>query len=371
MSEFEMGRLSRRDVLLTLSALAMGTPRVRAQAPSAPIVAQAMNHVTLTVTDPKRSLAFYQRVFGLSVVAYQGPVPIVRIGSGPQFIALSGGPTATPRIDHLCLTVPNFDADRIMKTLADLGVAPAPPPGGGGRGGATGQGGVTPGTGQSAPPPAGGGGLSGGPLRARVRMRGENAGGAREGTPEIYFGDPDGIVIQLQDPRYCGGAGVLGEVCSAAPREVSAPIVAREMNHVALFVSDPKRSLDFYQRVFGLPVVANQGATPILRIGPGPSFIALAGGPTATPRIDHVCLTVENFDVDRIVRTLGELGLKKADGFNAGPLTFRVRMRGPEAGGAKEGTPEIYFTDPDGLTIQIQDATYCGGAGVPGNVCKG
>ena len=26
--------------------------------------------------------------------------------------------------------------------------------------------------------------------------------------------DPDGITIQLQDVRYCGGAGRVGEVCS-------------------------------------------------------------------------------------------------------------------------------------------------------------
>ena len=42
--------------------------------------------------------------------------------------------------------------------------------------------------------PCGGGGLSGGALRARVRILGENAGGAKEGMPEIYFGDPDGII---------------------------------------------------------------------------------------------------------------------------------------------------------------------------------
>ena len=38
-------------------------------------------------------------------------------------------------------------------------------------------------------------------------------GGAPEGTPELYFTDPDGLVMQLQDPSYCGGAGYLGNVC--------------------------------------------------------------------------------------------------------------------------------------------------------------
>ena len=201
-------------------------------------------------------------------------------------------------------------------------------------------------------------------------MRGENAGGAKEGTPEIYFGDPDGITIQLQAPTYCGGAGLLGEVCSSPKPAGKPPLVTREMNHVTLAVSDPKRSLEFYQRVFGLPVVATQGAIPIMRIGRGPGFIALNAAGQASPSIHHVCVTIENFDPDRTMQTLAELGVKKAEGTAAGPLTARIRMRGPEAGGAKEGTPELYFTDPDGITIQLQDVRYCGGAGRVGEVCS-
>ena len=45
-------------------------------------------------------------------------------------------------------------------------------------------------------------------------MRSEELGGAEGGTPELFFTDPDGIVIQLQDASYCGGAGRLGNVCA-------------------------------------------------------------------------------------------------------------------------------------------------------------
>jgi hypothetical protein len=41
----------------------------------------------------------------------------------------------------------------------------------------------------------------------------------------------------------------------------------------------------------------------------------------------------------------------------------------PNRGGAEGGTPELYFTDPDGLAIQIQDVTYCGGGGFLGELC--
>jgi catechol 2,3-dioxygenase-like lactoylglutathione lyase family enzyme len=337
-------RISRRDVLYAVPAMFGLRAILGAQQPSGAFSTIAMNHVTLAVTNAKRSLEFYQRLFGLPIAATQGPVPIMRLGPGPQFIALSERPTGQPGIDHVCLTVERFEVDRVMKTLAGFGVTPAEP--------------------------GFAGGLAGGPLRARVRMRGPEAGGAKEGTPEIYFGDPDGITIQLQAPTYCGGAGLLGEMCSSPKPASKPPLVTREMNHVTLAVSDPKRSLEFYQRVFGLPVVATQGPIPIMRIGAGPGFIALNAAGQASPGIHHVCVTIENFDPDRTMQTLAELGVKKAEGTAAGPLTARIRMRGPEAGGAKEGTPELYFTDPDGITIQLQDVRYCGGAGRVGEVCS-
>ena len=44
-------------------------------------------------------------------------------------------------------------------------------------------------------------------------MRMENRGGAPGGTPELYFTDPDGLLMQLQDTSYCGGSGLLGNEC--------------------------------------------------------------------------------------------------------------------------------------------------------------
>ena len=52
------------------------------------------------------------------------------------------------------------------------------------------------------------------PLSSYVTMRMPDRGGAPGGTPELYFTDPDGILIQIQDRRYCGGAGYLGEACA-------------------------------------------------------------------------------------------------------------------------------------------------------------
>lgn len=147
----------------------------------------------------------------------------------------------------------------------------------------------------------------------------------------------------------------------------AATIRVRGINHVTLAVSDVTRSVDFYQGLFGMPVLSRQGSTTNLRVGDGPQFLGIAAAGTGAPRIDHLCLGVEEFDVERLTKILAQHGVTRADG--GGPMTLRVRRRGPDAGGAADGTPEVFVGDPNGFIIQLQDWRYCGGAGPLGNVC--
>src|SRR5205823_1856553 len=141
------------------------------------------------------------------------------------------------------------------------------------------------------------------------------------------------------------------------------PIRVRGINHVTLSVSDVKRSVDFYQGLFGMPVTSRQGMTTNLQIGPGPQFLGVSAAGSNPPNINHLCLGVDNFDVDRVMSILAQRGIKKTDaagnagggGLGGGPMLMRVRMRGPEAGGEQAGTPELYFSDPDGIVVQLQD----------------
>ncbi len=358
----EAGGMTRRTLLLSLPAIALAR-RVIAQTPGAPMRVRALNHVTFSVSDIKRSLDFYQGLFGMPIQARQGATTLLRIGSGPQFLTLSAaGPNLTPSINHYCVTVEDFNVDRILKALADHGVTKAD------AAGATN---------------AGGGGSNAGPLKVRVRMRGPEAGGAKDGTPELYVGDPDGIVVQLQDPSYCGGAGLRGEVCAAPEAAPGKGLLAvRDLSHLTIFATDATRSNAFYKELFGLSIRSYQGPTaPTLAVGSSVQFIMFTGGGAparagapAAPRpasINHVCLNMSGFNVDEILKTLESYGIKPrgtAPG-PVGPMTSYVSMRMENRGGAKEGTPELYFTDPDGILIQLQDVSYCGGSGVLGNVC--
>jgi len=130
------------------------------------------------------------------------------------------------------------------------------------------------------------------------------------------------------------------------------PFPARTLNHTTMFVANVERSVAFYQRLFGLPVQSRQENGINLRVGPQNQFLGIFQAATTTrPMLHHVCVGVANFDPARAVATLTENGV----------ATGRIRMRGE--------TAEVYFTDPDGLQIQIQDVSYCGGGGFLGNRC--
>jgi catechol 2,3-dioxygenase-like lactoylglutathione lyase family enzyme len=319
--------MTRRSFLLSVPMLT-AAPRMLAQAGGPALTVRALSHMTLTVSDRKRSLEFYQGLFGWPVQHNQGTSTGIRIGSGPQYVSLSqGGPNAKPGINHICMTVDGWEVNRIMEALARHGVAKTE-------------------------------NAAAGSMKTWVRMRGEDAGGAKEGTPELYVNDPDGIRFQLQDPRYCGGAGILGEVCQSLP-PLKGLLVVRDYHSFTLSVSNQERSRDFYQALFGMPMKGRQGSVPMLGVGSGPQRLLIdSGGAAGEPRIAHACLVMDRFDPNKVQNALSSFGVKP--GHEAagapGPLVSYVRVRSKESGGARGGTPELFFTDPDGILIQLQDA---------------
>jgi len=333
---------SRRKFLKEMAGagacLVVAPPRLAAQAATPRMRVRGINHVTLSVSDVKRSVDFYQGLFGMPVISRQGSTTNLQIGAGPQFLGVSAAGGDPPRLDHLALGVEDFDVERVSRILTQRGV------------------------------------------NMRVRMRGPDAGGAQAGTPEVYVSDPNGFVIQLQDPRYCGGAGALGNVCPAPePSPRRGLLAPRGWSHTTNSVSDPAASRTFWQDLFGLRIQAYQGPTsPVLGWG-GVEFLVFntgaagRGGSGAAPRaaINHLCMTIGNFRPATVIKTLEAYGITpRGDGQGApGPLVHYISVRREDRGGAKEGTPELYFTDPDGLIIQLQDVSYCGGSGVLGNVC--
>ncbi len=163
LSQYESGTLSRRQLLTALAAIAAASPAAASAAQTAkPVGAvKSMNHVSIFVPNVQKSVEFYQGVFGMPLLTRQDPGINLSTGEGflgiyPNQAGATGG-----SINHVCFGIENFDADATLKQLLDRGI------------------------------------------KGSIRLRGE--------TKELYFTDPDGIRVQLQDVKYIGGTGVLGD----------------------------------------------------------------------------------------------------------------------------------------------------------------
>lgn len=156
LTKYERGDITRRELLVLLATL-VTAPVAAAPEPAIGTVKQ-LNHVTIFVRDVRKSVEFYQSMFGMEILTPQAPGINLKAGSG--FLGIYPGQERATGINHLCFGVDNFDADGVLRKLNDRGV------------------------------------------NGRIRLRGD--------TKELYFKDPDDITVQLQDVSYRGGVGPLG-----------------------------------------------------------------------------------------------------------------------------------------------------------------
>ena len=100
----------------SLGALTL-TPRMFASEPTSDAIpVTAINHVMINVSDLARSLDWYQRLFGMSVVARQKQTIILR--GQRAAVSRNGQPARVkPGITHFGLAIDNFDPDRIVDIL--------------------------------------------------------------------------------------------------------------------------------------------------------------------------------------------------------------------------------------------------------------
>jgi len=342
-------------------------PRLLAQTAPAFRV-NGLSQITLTVSDVAKSLDFYQGLFGMPVQARQGSTVLLRIGNGPRFIALRQAAAGEkPSISALGFGVQNFSIDRAMQALSAQGFTAAPS--------------------DAAKP---------GPKQTLVRTRRQNEGGSPDGsTRDLFAADPSGVVFQLHDVSYCGGSGALGNTCPMPEPSAKKGLIAlKDTSHFTIAASDPT-TVQMYLDLFGFKPLAYQAQTPGWQVGGGVHFLMFIGGggptragaggpppggggggrgggggaPARAAGIDHACVAMDSFDPAAVTKTLVGYGLKQQEGQARTPLVTYISLRMPNRGGAEGGTPELYFTDPDGLAIQIQDTKYCGGGGFLGELC--
>ena len=149
LDSYDRGQISRRGLVSALLPLLAATPARAADTLSV----QSLNHVTLFVSDIERSRKFYQDLFTAPIVSKQANG--INLAAGPaSFIGLyKGAPNSSPSINHFCLGIEGT-VETASATLEKHGI------------------------------------------KATIRDR--------DGVKELYFRDPDNLMVQLQNVNYRG-----------------------------------------------------------------------------------------------------------------------------------------------------------------------
>ena len=134
------------------------------------------------------------------------------------------------------------------------------------------------------------------------------------------------------------------------------------IGHVVIKVRDLKRSRAFYTEVLGMEVMNDTPEAGLLFLSnhrrDHHELALLEVGPDAKQPggrdlgLVHIAFRLET--QEQLESAYRELKDQKI------PISFTVN----------HGiTNSVYFTDPDGIFLQLQDVSYCGGSGYLGDEC--
>ena len=124
LTSFEKGTLTRRELMQGLALVATASRAASAAEPQTSVIKGArIDHVSIQVSDLKRSVDFYQKVFGFSVVSEDKPNEIVRLGTTKALVSLHHkSPTAL--VDHFAIGLDSFNKDAVTRELKQRGITP-------------------------------------------------------------------------------------------------------------------------------------------------------------------------------------------------------------------------------------------------------
>jgi predicted enzyme related to lactoylglutathione lyase len=122
------------------------------------------------------------------------------------------------------------------------------------------------------------------------------------------------------------GAGGAAGVASAQ----QTPFTSTRIDHVSMQVTDLPRSIEFYEKVFGLRVVNEDKPNEIVRMGTTKIIVSLHHK-EPTGIVDHFAIAVDGFKKDEATASLAKLGLKAEENLDYG----------------------YYVRSPDGIPVQI------------------
>ena len=119
-----------------------------------------------------------------------------------------------------------------------------------------------------------------------------------------------------------------GTAAAAAQDEID--FKTANIDHVSMQVADLQRSVDFYQKMFGFPVVSEDKPLGIVRLGTNRTLVSF-NRQSPVGIIDHFAIGVPRFTKESAARYLTQRGARPGDD--------------PYHG--------LHVRDPDGIYVQI------------------
>ena len=250
---------TRREALATLTAGVLAARK--ALSAGAPFHYGALDHLALAVDDTEKSVHFYTRVFGNTVLKEKtNPRHYVKLGPNYVAIAPPGQGQASQVINHFCPGIVSFDLAATKHALDQMGIQ------------------------------------------------------YREATGVgLFVPDPDGTLVQLWTEDSWSHLGQ-----TAAPAAIPSPgeplLHPTGIDHILVNVSNVEKSTAFYEKILG-PVI-NPASRPRRTwfSGGGGNRVGLALiGPGQKPGVDHYCLTAP-FDRASLTKAVEAAGAKIIQG---------------------------------------------------------
>jgi catechol 2,3-dioxygenase-like lactoylglutathione lyase family enzyme len=118
---FEEGKVSRRELIQSLAMLAATAGSAAGAPQETPFKSTRIDHISIQVTDLPRSIAFYQKIFGLSILGEDKPNEIVRMGTTRVIVSLHHKPP-TGIVDHFAIAIDGFDQNAVTQALKQQGL---------------------------------------------------------------------------------------------------------------------------------------------------------------------------------------------------------------------------------------------------------
>jgi catechol 2,3-dioxygenase-like lactoylglutathione lyase family enzyme len=82
-----------------------------------------IDHISIQVSDLPRAIAFYQKIFGFSIVSEDKPNEIVRLGTTKTIVSLHHK-SPTGLVDHFAIGLDKCDRESVTRELKRLGSNP-------------------------------------------------------------------------------------------------------------------------------------------------------------------------------------------------------------------------------------------------------